>query len=106
MNNSDLTNETYDFLVLLYREYLQRIKDGYDIENAALFNSDPLGLVDSVISSEPDAKTYIDELQEHGYITVYISGDFELNRSAIKLMETRFSKSLDNVLSFIGAIKP
>nr|DAJ45568.1 MAG TPA: hypothetical protein [Caudoviricetes sp.] len=105
MNNSDLTNETYDFLVLLYCEYLQRIKDGCDIENAALFNNDPIGLVDYVISSEPDSGTYIDELQEHEYINSFIAGDFELNRSAIKLMETRFSRSLDKVLNFINALK-
>ena len=105
MNNSDLTNETYDFLVLLYREYLQRIKDGYDIRSAALFNNDPLGLIDSVIASEPDARTYIRELNENGYISASVMGNFEINRSAIKLMETRFSRSLDNVLNFINALK-
>lgn len=105
MNNSDLTNETYDFLVLLYREYLQRLKDGYDIRNAALFSNDPLGLIDSVIASEPDARTYIRELNENGYISASVMGNFEINRSAIKLMETRFSRSLDNVLNFINALK-
>ncbi len=105
MNNSDLTNETYDFLVLLYREYLQRIKDGYDIRNAALFNNDPLGLIDSVIASEPDARTYIQELNENGYVTVFVAGYFVINRSAIKFMETRFSRSLDKVINFINALK-
>lgn len=105
MNDSDLTNETYDFLVLLYREYLQRIKDGYDIRNAALFNNDPLGLIDSVIASEPDARTYIQELKRNGYINASVTGNFEINHSAIKLMETRFSRSLKNVLNFINALK-
>lgn len=105
MNNSDLTNETYDFLVLLYREYLQRIKDGYDIRSAALFNNDPLGLIDSVIASEPDARKYIQELNKNGYIIASVMGNFEINRSAIKLMETRFSRSLENVLNFINALK-
>lgn len=105
MNNYDLTNETYDFLVLLYREYLQRIKDGYDIRNAALFNNDPLGLIDSVIASEPDARTYIRELKRNGYINASVTGNFEINHSAIKLMETRFSRSLKNVLNFINALK-
>lgn len=105
MNNSDLTNETYDFLVLLYREYLQRIKDGYDIRNAALFNNDPLGLIDSVIASEPDARTYIQELNENGYVTAFVAGYFVINRSAIKFMETRFSRSLDKVINFINALK-
>lgn len=105
MNNSDLTNETYDFLVLLYREYLQRIKDGYDIRSAALFNNDPLGLIDSVIASEPDARTYIQELKRNGYINASVTGNFEINHSAIKLMETRFSRSLKNVLNFINALK-
>lgn len=105
MNNSDLTNETYGFLVLLYREYLQRIKDGYDIESAALFSNDPIGETDAVILGEPDSKTYIHELNDKGYIKEYIAGDFELNRSAIKLMETGFSRSLDKVLNFISALK-
>ena len=105
MTDSELTNEAYDFLVLLYHEYLQRIKDGYDIENAALFSNDPIGKIDPIIAGEPNSDTYIYELIDNGYIKEYITGDFELNRSAIKLMETRFSKSLDKVMSFISALK-
>lgn len=105
MNCSDLTDETYAFLVNLYGEYLQRLRDGASIEAAKFFKNDPIGEVDPVISADPDSDAYIDELMDSQYAKVYMSGDFELTKKSIKLMETRFSKNLASVIDFIKGLK-
>lgn len=105
MNCSDLTDETYAFLVRLYGEYLQRLKDGASIKAAKRFNDDPIGEVDPVISSDPDSDTYIEELRDSEYVIMYITGDFDLTNKAIKLMEARFYKNVASVIDFIKGLK-
>ena len=105
MNCSNLTDETYAFLVNLYGEYLNRLKEGDSIETAKTFKNDPIGEVDPVVSADPDSDAYIDELRDSGYLEEYISGDFELTNMAIKLMEARFSKNLASVIDFIKGLK-
>ncbi len=105
MNNVGLTKDAYNFLVLLYKEYLSRLKDGYTSSQAVEFSDDPIGITDDVFATEPESDEYLNELSDHNFVECTVGGSVILTRTAIRTMETRFEDKIANVLEFIKKIK-
>lgn len=83
-----LSNDTSKILVLIYKEYIDKIRSGYPksiscqfLNNFAKNNPDFSGLKKDTIEQS------LSELQEAGAIHVSISGNFSLVDSAIIFME-------------------
>ena len=105
MNNANLTDEAYAFLVQLYCEYLNRLKNGMPASQAVVFSNDLLDGIDEVFATEPEADDFLHELSAQNFVTVSIGGTVVLTRSAIRVMESRFGNNVAKILEFIRTIR-
>lgn len=103
----DITKDSYRVLCSLYREYLKRRKNGISKMEAVCFAA-PSDFKDELFPDIPIDDLYdaITELGQTGFLTVYIDGSFQLEKSAIILMENRFTKGLTEVTDFIAKFIP
>lgn len=106
----ELTNESKFLLSSMYKEYLQRRKDGLDRPKARNFNSE-IAIHDEIMPewSQPDVHDSVRELKNNGLIEVSSGGNvfsfITLSPKAIAQLEITFKDRIDSVLDYAAKIK-
>lgn len=106
----ELTKNADYLLSVFYKEYLDRLADGYPKTKAKQFGS-PEDIYNTFFAewSVDDILETCRELSRAGMIDCFfVSGSFtfaELTSSAVLYMEKRFEGKVDKVLSWISKIK-
>ena len=100
--SANLTKDADKVLCTLYREYLNRLKNGLPKDEASSFRPSE-EIQEELFSDTPlhDLDDSLDELKTAGFIKVNILGAFSLQRSAIIDLEGRFKKGLTEVIEFL-----
>lgn len=96
----DLTKDSHKVLVLLYKEYLEKVKSGCSKSQSREFNEDNLDFITKIHPDDID--DCLSKLNENNLIDMDISGEFKLTDIAIAKMENRFKNNLIDVASFIA----
>ena len=99
----DLTKDSHKVLVLLYKEYLEKVKSGCSKLESRTFDGNNLNFITKMHPDDID--DCLTKLNENNLIDMNIAGEFELTDIAIVKMENRFKNSLDilkDVASFIA----
>lgn len=104
---NEITKDAYNVLCTLYREYLNRRKEGASKVDAVQFSPAP-EINENLFPGIPldDLNDAILELGRSGYLKIYIGGAFLLEKSAIILMESRFKNGIKEVTDFISKFIP
>lgn len=106
----ELTNESKFLLTSMYKEYLQRRKDGVDRPKARKFNTE-IAIHDEIMSewSQSDVHDSISELSNLGLLETSPGGNafisVTLSPKAIAQLEITFKDRIDSVLSYAAKIK-
>lgn len=101
----ELTIETKKILCLVYKEYIDRKKNGINRESAKLFNSNFYEDISQLSKySKDDINSFTEELLKADYIEKYIDGSFELQNKAIIILENRFKNNAKEVLNFLTSL--
>lgn len=106
----ELTNESKFLLASLYKEYLQRRKDGVDRPKARKFKKE-FDIHDEIMSewSQSDVHDSISELSNLNLLETSSGGDafvsVTLSPKAIAQLEITFKDRIDSVLSYAAKIK-
>ncbi len=98
----ELTKITTKFAVVLYKNYLQRIKSDIPRTVAVEFNN--LSSSNFPDFSDDDISYCIEEMKNHKYITEDILGNITLEPTFIYTMENRFKSNLSEVINFLANI--
>lgn len=101
MFEKEITKQSYKFLCLLYKEYLQRCNTMSCI-SASVFNYVPVSIHEHI--SKEDCRQCLIELNDNDLVKLYVDGGFRLSSTAIVHMENRFKKDISSVVSFIASI--
>ena len=96
----DLTKDSRKVLVLLYKEYLEKVKSGCSKSQSREFNENKLDFITKIHPDDID--DCLTKLNENNLIDMDISGEFKLTDIAIAKMENRFKNNLIDVASFIA----
>ena len=96
----DLTKDSRKVLVLLYKEYLEKVKSGCSKSQSREFNENNLDFITKI--HPDDVEDCLEELNKDNLIDMDISGEFKLTDIAIAKMENRFKNNLIDVASFIA----
>ena len=101
----ELTKETQKLICLVYREYLERRKNGFSRDNAAFFRFNFANDIPQLLKyNSDDLESCLTELSKKLYVKKYIDGGFKLESKGIAMMETRFRNGIKEVLSFVKEI--
>lgn len=85
----ELTKSAKKSLAIIYKDYCQKIKNGYSKHQAIYFKEPPHGISDN-----------IRELKNAGFIVVDVLGGIELTDRAIIFMENKTNDAIKEWLSF------
>lgn len=103
----EITKDSENFLVNLYKVYIDRRKAQQSKQEARRFED---GFFDA---EKPFSKMHPDdvtdarlELGQAGLLKNYIGGDCELTNPAIVYLENRFKNNMSDVLSFLSQFIP
>lgn len=92
-----LTKDSQKVLVLLYKEYLTKVKSGCSKSKACEFDGDNLNFITDM--HPDDVYESLIELKANKLIKMDITGEFELTDIAIYEMENRIKKHFKNGLN-------
>lgn len=109
--SKELTRDASAFIAILYREYLNRRKNGATIDQAMEMGDD------DVIQKSLTPKLPLDDvthlcwyLEDRGILRVFPgddrANDVAITDDGIAYMENRFPKGLDDALTLIGKLAP
>ena len=98
-----ITKDAEKIICYIYKIYLTRRKSGQSRAESRDFDED-FYKSDRELSEwcESDIEDCLVELAQHGYIKLYIGGDFVLLEPTIVYMENKFKKGLVEVTDFIA----
>lgn len=98
----ELTRLTDAFLCEVYKEYLERLKDGESLCQAITFqNNFEVKCNAAATNPEDDVNQALLELKSAGFVTMNIIGDFKLTPDAVSFMEHRFQNNLTKLIDFL-----
>lgn len=106
----ELTNESKFLLTSMYKEYLQRRKDGVDRPKARKFKTE-VAIHDEIMPewSQLDVHDSISELKNNGLIEAIPGGNtfsfITLSTKSIAQLEITFKDRIDSVLNYAAKIK-
>jgi len=98
----ELTKITTKFAVILYKNYLQRIKSDIPRTTAVEFNN--LSSSNFPDFSDDDIDYCLKEMKNHKYIKEDILGNITLEPTFIYTMENRLKSNLSEVINFLANI--
>lgn len=104
MLSMELTKDADKFLCVLYKEYLQRRKNGQSKSSSKEFKSEELEKLFPDECSE-DLMEYVAELQQAFNISVDILGGISLSDESLIFMENRFPNGIASILDWMAKIK-
>ena len=96
----ELTKDSSKVLVLLYKEYLTKVKSGCSKSQSREFDGNKLNFITDM--HPDDIENCLEELNKNNLIETNILGDFNLTDIAVYNMENRFKNNIKDVLSFIS----
>ena len=103
----ELTKDADKLIVLIYKEYLSRRKEGISKSKASNFEKIELQSLDKISTwLEDDLEDTLAELHEKGLITMDLSFTFDITDSGIIYLENRFKNDLIEVTDFISKFIP
>lgn len=98
----ELTKDTSKVLASIYKIYLEFRKEGKSHNEASMFKKDFYKNVKSLSDfHESDIQSCVAELKNAGFLKVYTSGSFVVERSLISYMENRFKSGIAEVAKYI-----
>lgn len=95
----ELTKDSNKVLLLLYKEYLEKVKSGCSKSQSREFNENNLDFITKMHPDDID--DCLSELNKSNLIEMEISGDFELTDNAVVYLNNRFKNSFKNGLNNI-----
>lgn len=105
INLEELTKETQKLICLVYKEYLERRKNGFSRDNSAFFRFNFAKDIPQLLKYNPDdIESCLTELSKKGYVKKYVDGGFKLESKGIVMMENRFKNGIKEIVSFIKQI--
>ena len=104
MLSMELTKDADKFLCVLYKEYLQRRKNGQPKNSSKEFNDQELEKLFPDERSE-DLMEYAAELQRAFDISIDILGGISLSDESLIFMENRFPNGIASVFDWMAKIK-
>lgn len=103
----ELSKDADKMLCVLYKEYLQRRKDGMPKADAMCFEDGYMkGIKPLSDWLEADISATQHELADLGCLKESIDGSCYLTESAVTILENRFKNGLKDVVSFLASILP
>lgn len=102
-----LTKDAYNCLCIIYKEFLQRRKNGMSKDDARDFHSNyHLTNSDFYQWNQEDIGEAIRELGRNGLIKIWIDGGFQLKDECIIIMENRFKNGLKELIDVVSKFIP
>lgn len=103
----ELTKDADKMLCIIYKMYLEKIKNGMSKTKSNSFEDD-FYKEDNILSAwhRDDITTTFLELGRKGFLKIYIGGNFNLTDQAIIYMENRFKDGFLAVADFISKFIP
>ncbi len=100
-----MTKDADKLICCIYKNYLERRKSGISKSDSKYFE-DNFYKSDKYLSSwsNDDIADTLEELENNGYISMFITGSFTLRDQAVEHMENRFKNGLSEVLDIISKI--
>ncbi len=99
----EFTKDTSKMLASIYKIYLERRKEGQSYNEAAMFDKyfykDVKTLSDF---HESDIQSCATELKRAGFVKIFISGSFVVEKPLITYMENRFKSGITEVAKYIA----
>lgn len=102
----ELTRDAEKLVAVAYKEYLKRIDDGVPRVQAKCFEPQEIQPIYFEKYSMENYKDIVASMTRAFDCTMYLSGGFLLNDSAIVYMESRFKNGVKDVLSFLAQFVP
>ncbi len=104
---SGLTKDADKIICCIYKEYLERRKSESSKSEAKEFEDNFYQDIKSIANWDcNDISDTLRELQNAGFLKVYITNDFSINDEAIVYMENRFKNGLAELTDFISKFIP
>lgn len=104
---SALTKDADKIICCIYKEYLERRKSGSPKSEAKEFEANFYQDIKSIANWDcNDISDTLHELQNAGFLKVYITNDFSMNDETIVYMENRFKNGLAELTDFISKFIP
>lgn len=105
--NIDLTKDAEKLIVIIYKQYLSRRKQGVSKFNAVDFEIEEVLCLDKVTNwTEDDIEDTLSELHEQDLIEMDLANNFSLTTKGIVYLENRFKNNLVEVSDFIAKFIP
>lgn len=103
MNEIVLSRDADKMICTLYRDYLERRKNGRPKREARQFEEIIYWGAKKMPKVHPlDLEETFKELNRTFHFKTYINGNFELNDDCVIYMEGRFKKGLKEVIEFLA----
>lgn len=100
-----LTKLADKVICCIYKEFLERRKNGESLSDSGHFESDFYTSIPFLSKmQESDIDTVLQELRKNGYIKLSIIGSFRLTDDGLIYMENRFGDKAETVLEWINKI--
>lgn len=102
-----LTKEADKTMCCLYKEYLNRVKQGQSKSSSKVFKRG-YAESDDVLSQwyPEDVADAYSELKKTGFITYSVTGSITLTSDGISYMQNRFKNGVEDVVDFITKFIP
>ena len=103
----ELTKNTKDILIRIYKVYKKRIKEGKSIDESTEFSNN-FQYTDDVLSKMncEDVERALRELQQAEAIKRYTDGEFVLNDLAINYMENQLKGNVEEIVDIVSKFIP
>lgn len=102
-----ISKDADKLLCVLYKEFLNRRKNGFTKMDARRFKSGTIPTLEPITNWQAtDVTDAMMELARANLLRILLGGDCDLNDQAIIYMENRFKDGLKEVLSFLANFIP